>query len=158
MPKLATAVYAAHQDNLLKLAAKEGGVSRSEIADALNVSKAVAGSLIKKCDLELDHKAGRTEFFKTSTDGASEPVVSAEPPELPELTEVKATAVAGPEVIDDEEDDIATLDAEIVDTRNALQESAAKAGKALGEWATHSALVDVLRDRLAGLAKRRMEA
>jgi hypothetical protein len=50
------------------------------------------------------------------------------------------------------------LDAEIVDTRNARKEAAAKAGKALGEWATHQALVDALRERMTGLAVKRMNA
>lgn len=158
MPRIATSIYAAHQANVLKLAAKAGGISRRQIADALNVSTAVAGGLVKKCELELDHKEGRTEFFK-NTNGASvepEPEVKAVEPEAPE---VKAVAVAGPDIKDDDEDDdIATLDAEIVDTRNALKEAAAKAGKALGDWATHQSLVDALRERMTDLAQRRMNA
>jgi len=165
MPRIATSIYAAHLDNVLKLAAKVGGVSRGEIADALNVSRAVAGGLIKKAELELDHKQGRTEFFK-STNGASvEPEVKAVEPEVkavePEVTEaeVKAVAVADPKVVvEEEEDDYAVLDAEIVDTRNALKEAATKAGKALGDWATHQALVDALRERMTGLAVKRMNA
>lgn len=154
MPRIATSIYAAHQDNLLKLAAKKGGISRREIADALNVSPAVAGGLIKKCELELDHKEGRTEFFKV-VNGASvepEPEVKAADPE------VKAVAVAGPDIKEEDDDDIADLDAEIVDTRNALKEAAAKAGKALGDWATHQSLVDALRVRMTALAVRRMNA
>ena len=38
------------------------------------------------------------------------------------------------------------------------REAAAKAGKALGEWATHQALVDALRERMTDLATRRMNA
>ena len=159
MPRFRSDIYAAHQNNVLKLAAKEGGVSRRQIADELNVSPAVAGGLIKKCELELDHKDGRTEFFKTvngaePTNGASvEPEVKAAEPE------VKAVAVAGPDLKEEVDDDeIANLDAEIVDTRNALKQEAAKAGKALGDWATHQSLVDALRMRMTVLADKRMNA
>lgn len=159
MPRLAAAVYAAHQDNLLKLAAKDGGVSRQEIADALHISKAVASGLIKRCDLVRDHKKGKTEYFKTfKTNGASVEPETAPADKPADLPEVEAVAVAGPEIVDDEEDIIATLDAEIVDTRNALHSAASKAGKALGEWATHQALVDALRERMTGLAVKRMDA
>jgi len=156
MPRFRSDIYAAHQNNVLKLATKKGGVSRRQIADALNVSPAVASGLIKKCELELDHKDGRTEFFKTSEpiNGASvEPEVKAAEPE------VKAVAVAGPDTKEEVDDDaIADLDAEIVDTRNALKEAAAKAGKALGDWATHQSLVDALRERMTALAVKRMDA
>lgn len=154
MPRIATSVYAAHMDNVLKLASREGGVSRPQIMDKLNVSRSVAGGLIEKASLEMDRKEGRTEFFTTSN-GASKP--EAEPPELPAA--VAATAVAGDDILEEEEeDDIAMLDAEIVDTRNALQAAAAKAGKALGEWATHDALVSALKGRMTDLATKRMDA
>lgn len=158
MPRIATTIYAAHIANVLKLAAKDGGISRAEIADELNVSRAVAGGLIKNGKLELDRKQGRTEYFKAPSNGASvEPEATAQPPELPEA--VTGTAIAGDDIKDeDPEDETAQLDAEIVDTRNALKEAAAKAGKALGDWATHQALVDALRERMTSLATRRMNA
>lgn len=153
MPRLAVGIYAAHQANVLKLAAKKGGVSRGGIANALNVSKTIANNLIRQCSLELDHKEGRTEFFKTN--GASPQIPEA--PELPEA--VKAVAVAGDDIIDeDDEDEIAQLDADIVDTRNALKEAALRAGKALGDWATNQSLVDALREQMTQLAVRRMNA
>ncbi len=155
MPRLATAIYAAHQDNVLKLAAKAGGVSRQEIADALSVSKAVASGLIKKCDLVRDHKKGKTEYFKANGTSVESDASGGKPDDLPEI---KAVAVAGPEIVEDNDDAIATFDAEIVDTRNALHAAASKAGKALGEWATHQALVDALRERMTGLAVKRMNA
>jgi hypothetical protein len=160
MPRIATSIYAAHLDNVLKLAAKAGGISRGEIADALNVSRAVAGGLIKKADLELDHKQGRTEFFKSNGASAepevTEPKVETKPEPKVE-PEVKAVAVADPKVVvAEEEDDFAALDSEIVDTRSALREAAVKAGKALGEWGTQQALVDAMRERLTTLAVKRM--
>jgi hypothetical protein len=54
------------------------------------------------------------------------------------------------------EDKLAELDAQIIDTRQALRSAAAKAGKALGEYATHQALVDALRERMQALATERM--
>jgi hypothetical protein len=61
-------------------------------------------------------------------------------------------------VTEDQDDLVSELDAQIIDTRQALREAAAKAGKALGEWATHQALVDALRERMTDLATRRMNA
>jgi hypothetical protein len=157
MPRLATSIYAAHQASVLKMAAKEGGISRGEIADALNVSKSIATNIIKKCGLELDHKDGRTEYFKPSDGDASDDTSDAPETELPPA--VKSAAVAGPEIIAEDDDDIiAELDAEIVDTRNTLKDVAARCGKHLGAWAADQSLVDVLRKRLADLVDRRMNA
>ena len=129
------------------------GLTTPQIMDKLNVSRSVAGGLIEKAALEMDRKEGRTEFF--TSNGASK--TEAEPPELPAA--VAAAAVAGDDILEEEEeDDIAALDAEIVDTRNALQSAAAKAGKALGEWATHDALVSALKERMTDLATKRMNA
>ena len=160
MPRLAADIYAAHQAQVLRLAAKEGGVSRAGIAKACNVSKTIANNLIKRNSLELDHKDGRTEFFKTSNGASPETPETPETSVAPELPEaVKGVGVAGDDIIDEvEEDEIAQLDAEIVDTRNALKEAAARAGKALGDWATNQSLVDALRERMTNLAVRRMNA
>lgn len=156
MPRMDASIYAAHMDNVLKLARRKGGVSRPQIISELNVTNAVATGLIKKCGLQKLDKQGRTQFFGLNGDTAA-----------PENTTVKqsrpaaAKAVAIPVSIDaqpeDEDDAIAELDAQIVDTRNALRAAAAKAGKALGDWATHSALVDSLRERMTQLAKKRMD-
>ena len=143
----------------LELAAKDGGVSRQEIADACSVSRAVAAGLIKNSKLERAEKKGRTEFFKSpSNDASVEPDATAEPPELPKAI-ITASVIAGDDIKAEEpEDEVGQLDAEIVDTRNALKEAASKAGKALGDWATHQALVDALRERMTSLATRRMNA
>jgi hypothetical protein len=142
--------------------------------DELNIGRGVAGTLITKCDLELDHKEGRTQFFAV-TNGASpdNPKPAPLPPEVEEAAvattpaptvskkkkkkkEVEAEEVEDEEVED--EDEIAQLDAEIVDTRNAIREAAATAGKALGQWATSQALVDSLRGHMTDLASRRLKA
>jgi len=155
MPRMSTAIYAAHQDNVLKLAQREGGVSRIQIVDELNVTRAIACGLIEKIGLVVERKEGRTEFF---VPGEPKPVsVKQSPAPLP--PEVDATVV--PDTDDtggDQVDLIAELDAQILDTRNTLHNAADKAGKALGEWATHSALVDALRERLSDLAVKRMAA
>jgi hypothetical protein len=145
MPRMDAAIYAAHIDNVLKLAKREGGVSKPQIISELNVTRAVASGLVEKAGLTLDRKEGRTEYFAASENGT---------PVAPAPKQSKAPAVAEPT----SDDLIAELDAQIVDTRGALREAAAKAGKALGEWATHSALVDALRERMTSLASQRMDA
>ena len=165
MPRMAAHVYAAHQAITLKLASRDGGISRAQLADELNVSRAIAAGLIEKSGLELDHKDGRTEFFKapngTTVETPETPAPKAKKASKPELPpEVKDAAVVESDAVSDEElqDTIIQLDEEIVDTRAALHEAATKAGKALGEWATQSALVDALRSRMAELAVQRMNA
>lgn len=147
MPRMNAAIYAAHMDNTLKLASREGGVSRTQLIDDLNVTRAVANKLITDSGLAVSRKEGRTEFF------ASEKVeVKQSTPEV-----VKASTVPqSTDAVTEPEDSLAELDAQIVDTRNALSQAAAKAGKALGEWATHQALVDALRERMTDLATKRM--
>ena len=160
MPRMDAAIYAAHLDNVLKLAARKGGVSRPQIINDLNVTRVVAGGLIEKAGLALDRKEGRTEYFKPN--GAPEPAAVAAEPELVAAKQSKAVrAVAVPVSTDAlavEEDTVAELDAQIMDTRGALREAAEKAGKSLGEWATHQALVDALRERMTSLAVKRMNA
>jgi chemotaxis protein histidine kinase CheA len=155
MPRLAAHVYAAHAASVLKLLQDNGdGMTRSEIAEALNVSKATADSVIKKAGLVESGKRGRNILF-TSPSGGDAP--EATEPELP--PEVKAAAAAdSPEVKDVDLDELASLDEELVDTRNALKEAAAKVGKLAGEWATQQALVMALQERMTKLAKQRMDA
>ena len=152
MPRLGEAVYAAHLDNVLKLAKQEGGVSRPEIIEKLNVTRAMANGLIEKAELALDRKEGRTEYFVApSTNGNG--TTKLETPEVKETTVPKSDATG-----ESDDDTIAELDAQIVDTRQALRSAAEKAGKALGDYATHQALVDALRERMTELAKKRMAA
>ena len=161
MPRMAAHVYAAHQANLLKLAAREGGVSRAQAMDELNISRTVANKIIKEAGLDVVRKEGRTEFFGSKNGSAAPPSDAPKDAPKDELpSEVKEAAVVEDpdEVSDVNLDVIARLDEDIIDARNALKEAAAKAGKALGEWATNQALVDALRDRMTKLAARRMEA
>jgi hypothetical protein len=156
MPRMTAAVYAAYVDNVLKLAQREGGVSRPQIISELNVSNAVATKLVKDADLGLDHKDGRTQFFKPTE--ASPVAVKQSRPELPPA--VKEAVV--PESADtgegEDEDEIAEVDAEIADTKQALREAAAALGKAAGQWAMHDAVVESLRARMVKLINRRMNA
>lgn len=154
MPRMDAAIYAAHMDNVLKLARREGGVSRPQIIEELNITRAVANGLIEKADLVLDRKEGRTEYFTAPTNGmapAKPAVKQSKPAAAAEVA--KPTSSASTEI---DLDELQALDEQIVDTRNTLREAAAKAGKALGEWATHQALVDALRVQLQELATKRM--
>lgn len=180
MPRLAESVYASYFDNVLKLAAKKGGASRQDLMDGLNISRAVADSMVERCKLVLDHKDGRTEYFKID-DGSvpaavpevAAPVIvpvqafpaavkaAAVVTEAPAPVAVKAKTAPAEAPVEDtgtEEDKIASLDATIIDTRNALKEAATKAGKALADWAINEAMVDTLRERLQKLALARIEA
>lgn len=175
MPRMSAAVYAAHVDNLLKLARKKGQVSRVEVADALNVTRAVASTVIEKAGLKpvpRQKGQGRADYFKLpaaedlevgDTVGGVGVVVSKGEPAVKQSKSpppVKAVAIPASDAtgMESVDVDVAELDAQIVDTRNTLREAAAKAGKALGDWATHQALVDALRERLTELAARRMNA
>lgn len=153
MPRMSAAIIAAHVDNVLKLARRKGGVSRPQIMNELNVTRTVAGSLIDKADLSLDRREGRTEFFKAAD---AEPEVEVKQSKLPPEVKAAAAPASSDTGTEEEDDEIAELDAQILDTRNAMREAAAKAGKALGEWAMHDALVSALRQRMTELATRRM--
>jgi hypothetical protein len=169
---MAAHVYAAHQAEVLRLAELDGGVSRPIIIDKLGVSAPTATKLIERAGLEPGKKEGRVQFFSppngTTPEPADDDVVEPETatesePEKAELPpEVKAAAVVtSPEVVegtDDDDDEIARLDAELLDTRNALRDAATKAGKALGEWLTHQAIVDAMRARMTTLVEQRLEA
>jgi len=160
MPKLDGAIYAAHMDNVLKLARRKGGVSKPQLIEELNVTRSIASGLIERAGLQEDEslRAGRTQFF-VEGDDAPEPEVKAVKQSVA-APEVKAVAVpvsdstGNPEEVDT----LADLDAQIVDTRTTLREAAAKAGKALGDWATHQALVDALRERMTELVAKRLRA
>lgn len=159
MPRLDTAIYAAHMDYVLKLARRSEGVSRPEIISELNVTRAVANGLIEKAALELDRKDGRTEYFKAPDGDPLTPATKVEVKQSRPAAVVDAAVVVGsntevPADVDDAR--LAELDAQIVDTRNTLRDAAVQAGRALGEWATHQALVDSLRQRMTDLATARM--
>jgi hypothetical protein len=157
MPRMDSAIYAAHMDSVLKLARREGGVTRPQIMEELNVTRAVAAGLIEKSGLKLDRRVGRTEFF--TSDGTTPAPAPTPPPKTEAKQSVSATKVATPvsdAVAPVDDDELAELDAQIIDTRNAMREAAEKAGKFLGEWATHQAMVDALRQRMTELCTRRM--
>jgi len=154
MPRMDAAIYAAHMDNVLKLAQREGGVSRPQLISELNVTRSVASALIDKCGLALDHKDGRTEYFTPTPVAAGPQVKQSTPPAV--------KAVATPESDDTGEVDplegIAALDAQILETRASLRGAAVKSGKALMEWGTQQAIVDAMRVRLSELVVERFRA
>ena len=75
MPKLADAIFAQHYDSVVKLAARDNGVSRMELMSSLGVTRIVADKLIENTKLVPGPKIGRTEFFKV----AAIPATSAAP-------------------------------------------------------------------------------
>ena len=170
MPRMDAAVYAAHMDSVLKLARRNEGVSRPQIINDLNVTRAVASGLIEKCGLALSRTDGRTEYYSAPAAAETDvtEVVAPAPPKVKAPAAAKqskvpapAKAEARPESTDAAEvtdDTLAELDAQILDARSGLREAAAKAGKALGQWATHQAVVDALRERMTMLATKRMNA
>ena len=149
MPKAVEEINQNYMETVMRLADQPEGISRPQIANELNVTKSVATGLIKKCGLVHSHTKGTTKFYRAIKT----------PFEAPEAVKA-ATIPKATEGVENEptEDVIAELDAQILDTRQALHGAAAKAGKALGDWATHSALVDALRERMQDLATRRMNA
>lgn len=155
MPRLGAEVYASHMNNTLKLARREGGVSRPELISELNITRAVANGLIEKAGLELDRKEGRTEYFKApEAEDSPKPDVKQSKPETASKVATPASDDPGEEP--DELAALAELDEQILDTRKLLCEAAEKAGKALAEWGTQQALVDALRQRMQELATKRM--
>ncbi|MGE3483506.1 MAG: hypothetical protein AB7L09_02120 [Nitrospira sp.] len=167
MPRLGAEVYAAHMDNLLKLARQEGGVSRPQLVETLNITRAVANGLIEKAGLRVVRTDGRTEYFQAPDDEpvspeSSTPAAEPEKPAKKQSTRpAAAVEVVTPTSAETGETrdvmaEIAELDAQIIGARNELREAAERAGKALGEWATHQALVDALRIRMQDLAVKRL--
>jgi len=159
MPRMDASIYAAHMDNVLRLARREGGVSRPQIIEELNITRPVANGLIEKAALSLSRKDGRTEYFTVSNGGTPPKVeVKQSKQPLPEAVIESARPTSddtgsGSVSVDAE---IAKLDAQILATRNELREAAAKAGRALGEWATHQSMVDALRCQMTSIATKRM--
>jgi hypothetical protein len=170
MPRLASSIYAAHQDSVLRLAAKQGGVSRPQIMESLNVSRSIADTMIEKCALKVDRHEGRTEFFILPSAAPSVPAPPAVEPEVTPLAEkdelppaVVAAGVVEPnpldrpaEVVEPNDTVISTLDREITETRASLRNAAVKAGQAMGEWAIQQGLVDALREQMQSLVSRRL--
>jgi hypothetical protein len=177
MPRLASNIYAAHQDGVLKLAAKSGGVSRPQIMEALNVSRSIADTMIEKCDLRVDRREGRTEFFILPNAAPSVPTVAPPAAPAPQEPEVAPLAEKGDElpvsvkeagivepnpldrlaaVVEPDETKVSALDREIAETRTALRGAATRAGQAMGEWATQQAMVDALREQIQSLVARRL--
>jgi len=151
MPKMGAAIYAAHLDSVLKLAHRCGGVSRPQIINELNVTRAVAEGLMVAAGLCEDEalKKGRTQFFVSTGKANSVAVAKQSTPRavaVPKSTDALAAS----------DDATAELDAQLIDTRNTLRAAAAKAGEALGEWMTHQAMVDAMRQRLQDLAVKRL--
>lgn len=174
MPKLASDIYATYRERVLKLAAKEGGVSRPQIMESLNVSRSVADTMIEKCDLKVARREGRTEYFVLpgTTVEAPQPAAAPVEPEVPPLAEkdadvlppeVEEAGVVEPnpldrlaDVVETDDQVLAALDKEIAETRTALREAATKAGKAMADWALNQGVVDTLRDRMGELVGRRV--
>lgn len=153
MPRMKADIYAAHVDNALKLAARQGGVSRPQLINELNITRGTANKIIDEAGLALDRTVKRVQFFVPNGDKPVEAKQS-RPTLVPPVQAV--TVPTSEDSKEPDDDTIEDLDLDIVDTRNALREAAKKAGKALGDWATHQALVDALRERLAALASKRM--
>jgi len=153
MPKVIEEINQNYMEIVMSLADQPEGISRPQIANELNVTKSVAIGLIKKCGLVHSRTKGTTKFYTKK--GATKV-----PFEAPEAVKAATIPKTNTEKVENEptEDVISELDAQILDTRQALHGAAAKAGKALGDWATHSALVDALRERMQDLATRRMNA
>lgn len=153
MPRMDAAIYAAHMDSTLKMARREGGVSKPQLINELNVTRTIASGLITKCELEPVEGSGRTKFFTAPSNGSA-PAATPSP-------EVKQSVV--PTDDGDHEDTetllekLAKLDSQILATRTTLCEHATLAGAALGEWAKHQALVDALRAQMTELASRRLK-
>lgn len=170
MPRMTQAIYATHMDSVLKLAAAKGGVSRNQIVNDLNVTYSIAAALIGKCELTAGTKVGRTQFYVTNgapkvepsggedEDNAKPEAVAVKRSRAPAAVKAATVPKNTSAAADAPDDSVAELDAQIIDTRQTLRAAAAKAGKALGEWATHQALVDALRERMTDLATRRMNA
>jgi len=165
MPKLLPEIYQTYTETVINLANRPSGVSKPQLINDLNVTSSVANGLIKACKLTFSHKKGRTHFFKPEVIDAKPKVIDAKPEIMnakPDVV-IAATIPKTTNIKEENEDEtidniISELDAQIIDTRQALRGAAAKAGKALGEWATHQALVDSLRERMQNLATKRMNA
>jgi len=167
MPKTPKDIYNTYMKAVNELAERPSGVSKAQLIAQLNVTKAIAKGLIEACKLTLSHKQGRTHFYRKQTDADTNTipieitkpeVINAKPDVVIAATIPKTTNTKTEDEDETIDNIISELDAQIIDTRQALRGAAAKAGKALGEWATHQALVDCLRERMQDLATKRMNA
>jgi len=154
MPKLGKEIYAAHRENVMRLARREGGVSRAELIQELNVSRPVVNKLIEETGLVLVRKEGRAEFFAVPS--VKQSTAPALPPEVEEVVvptgdEVVAVALPLPAT-----STLADLDTKILETRDMLIETAARAGKAYSSWVLNQAKADALRTQLTELTARRL--
>jgi hypothetical protein len=59
-------IYAQYYNSVIKMAQKEGGVSRPALMHALGISRTVADGLIGRCKLRHSRTDGKTEFFSIS--------------------------------------------------------------------------------------------
>lgn len=59
-------IYAQYYTSVVKLAQKDGGVSRPQLIHALGISRTVADGLIARCKLRKSSTKGKTEFFSPS--------------------------------------------------------------------------------------------
>jgi len=176
MPKLADAILAQHYDSVIKLAAKNGGVSRMELMSGLGVTRIVADKLIEHAKLVPGPKVGRTEFFKvaansdapatptpTLPDGATAGVLidDSNKPKLATPAPV-AVVAADPPVdpktppLDDddkvEESDVAAeIDEQIVAVKKLVATDCAELGKAHERLVLHQAMLTALLTRRVAL-------
>lgn len=177
MPRLATSLIATYREQVLKLAAMEGGVSRPQVMESLGVSRPIADSIISKCDLQLARRDGRTEYFVPAGKTAVKHQPAPTPPDdapndeeendhiapdgLPPEVEVAVVVEHNAldklaDVVETDDQVLASVDAEITKTRQLLKDTAMMAGRAMGEWLTHQSTVESLREKMQELVTRRL--
>lgn len=168
MPKLADAILAQHYTSVIKLAAREGGVSRPELIEKLGVTRIVADKLIENTKLVPGPKVGRTEFFKAPTDEAA--ATTPDAPELPQDAEaavlvddsnkapLPTTVAAEPEPAtpspddNDRPDDVAAeIDGQIVKVKEMLASDCSVIAKAQEKILLHQAMLTALLSRRMAL-------
>src|ERR1051326_1107277 len=59
-------IYQQYYTNVVKLAQRDGGVSRPELIHALGISRTMADGLIARCKLRHSGTKGKTEFFSVT--------------------------------------------------------------------------------------------
>jgi len=175
MPKLADAILAQHYDSVIKLAAKNGGVSRMELMSGLGVSRIVADKLIDHAKLVPGVKVGRTEFFKAPLDKTDLPPADhVDAPKLPDgatagvlVDDSKkaplpppvaaepepVVAAATPPLADEDkpEDAAAEIDDQIVKVKELISGDCANAAKAHERLVLHQAMLSALLSRRMSL-------
>ena len=151
MPRMGPEIYAAHMDNVMKLAKQDGGVSKPQLMKELNVTRAIATGLIDKCGLVRGEKKGKTEFFVApeTKQKVGEPSL---PPEVEEAASPVSDDTGNPKSVDDQ---VQELDQEIFETLDALRAASEKCGKHMAAWSSQLALVEAGRQRMTELTVRR---